>query len=388
MWSRLELGWFKCFERLDLPLSRLTLLSGRNASGKSTIIQSLTLLAQTLLDGEHGEVLVLDGSLCSLGTAADVAAELYAQGRFSIALSSEDGTCRWTFKLVDKQDTVVPMDEVHWQATGKSEPVVLTSGPLFPEDLQHERGFKSLRESLLGLTYLSAERLGPRETYPLGSEKQFNRVGARGERAPGLLHWYDLESVADGLRREEAPAVLCRQVEAWMRHFFPGLSMIVERVPGANLVRLSIRTSDATSFHRPQHVGYGITHILPIVTACLHARPGDVLLIENPEVHLHPWGQYEMGRFLARTAAAGAQVVLETHSDHVLNGIRIAVREKIIAPSLVALHFFGNLDADDAFPGPFVTPVLDQNGRIDRRPVGFFDQWDEALRVLLLPPRR
>lgn len=125
-----------------------------------------------------------------------------------------------------------------------------------------------------------------------------------------------------------------------MRLFFPGTSFEIKPVSNANLITIGIRTSDTTNFHRPQNVGYGLISVLPIFAACLGAKPGDLLLIENPEAHLSPSGQSEMGIFLARTAAAGIQVILETHSDHVLNGVRRAVKEKIIDEDRVAIHFF------------------------------------------------
>lgn len=97
---------------------------------------------------------------------------------------------------------------------------------------------------------------------------------------------------------------------------------------------MRLRASNATDYYRPVNVGYGLSHILPVITACLGAvgfahqekRVAPLVLVENPELHLHPAGQSAMGIFLARAAASGAQVIIETHSDHVLNGIRRAVR--------------------------------------------------------------
>ena len=150
-------------------------------------------------------------------------------------------------------------------------------------------------------------------------------------------------------------------------------------MPQANGVTLGIRTSDATDFHRPQHVGFGLSHVLPILVAALVARVGDMLLIENPEVHLHPAGQALMGRFLAEVAASGVQVILETHSDHVLNGARRAVRDAVVSPADVVLHFFRdrNLDGDQV-----VSPRVDVRGNVDFWPEGFFDQFDKDATAL------
>jgi predicted ATPase len=165
-----------------------------------------------------------------------------------------------------------------------------------------------------------------------------------------------------------------------MREFFPGCGLDVQPVPNANQVSLGLRTSDATTYHRPQDVGFGLTHVLPILTAALAANSANVLLIENPEAHLHPAGQSLMGQFLARVASAGVQVLLETHSDHVLNGVRRAVRDSMLAPHDVAIHFFQERDRAAANgSSQVVSPQIDSQGNIDHWPEGFFDQLDKDM---------
>ena len=78
---------------------------------------------------------------------------------------------------------------------------------------------------------------------------------------------------------------------------------------------------------RPTNMGFGVSYALPVITAGLLAPAGSLLVVENPEAHLHPAGQSRVGRFLAHLAASGVQVVAETHSDHVLNGVRLAAVE-------------------------------------------------------------
>ena len=165
-----------------------------------------------------------------------------------------------------------------------------------------------------------------------------------------------------------------------MNRFFPGCELTVEKVPQANAVTLGLRTSKSTEFHRPIHTGFGLTQILPIVVAALSANKDDLLLIENPEMHLHPAGQAAMGEFLAEVAAAGVQVILETHSDHVLNGIRRAVKRDALSPDDAALHFFRlrKEEESDGF-AQVQSLVLDRDGNIDAWPEGFFDQFDKDM---------
>jgi len=108
--------------------------------------------------------------------------------------------------------------------------------------------------------------------------------------------------------------------------------------------------------------------------AALSADKGDIILVENPEVHLHPAGQAHMGQFLADVSRAGIQVILETHSDHVLNGIRRSVRAKRVTPEHVAIHFFRPRSSEAA---QVISPIIDTSGNLDTWPEGFFDQFDK-----------
>ena len=159
-----------------------------------------------------------------------------------------------------------------------------------------------------------------------------------------------------------------------MSRLFPGCEIDLQQAPRANAVTLGLRTSNATEFHKPVHTGFGLTQVLPIVVAALSATKGDIILIENPEVHLHPAGQAIMGQFLSEVAGAGIQVIVETHSDHVLNGVRRAVKARRLDSEQVAIHFF-RPPSDDAPQA--LSPALDDSGNIDDWPDGFFDQFDK-----------
>ena len=162
-----------------------------------------------------------------------------------------------------------------------------------------------------------------------------------------------------------------------MRRFFPGCGLQIDPIPHANAVRLGLRTSSGTDFHRAVNTGFGITQILPLIVAAMSARKGDLLLVENPEVHLHPAAQAAMGEFLAEVAAAGVQVVVETHSDHVLNGVRRAVKCERLPADEVALHFFRPRDEVREDGSQVESPAIDHRGNVDAWPEGFFDQFDK-----------
>ena len=372
MLTRLDLEHFKCFELLRLPLGRLTLLSGSNASGKSSALQALVLLHQTMKSAEWSTRLMLNGGELQLGTVTDVVDKVTGRRWFAVGLVDDDRPVRWMFEVDDRRDMSAYVADVDVDGTPHTDPTSLHF--LLPVDQEPED--EDLARRMRQLTYLTAERLGPREVYPLEDPSITQSVGPRGERTVSLLHWGRDERVLDDLVLPDAPPTRLRQVEARMREFFPGCALEVQQVPQANGVTLGLRTSDATDFHRPIHVGFGLTQVLPVVVAALSAQPGDLLLIENPEVHLHPAGQALMGGFLSTVAAAGIQVLLETHSDHVLNGVRRAVKSDVLEPADVCVHFFRDreLDGDQV-----INPTIDADGNLDGWPDGFFDQFDKDM---------
>ena len=391
MITRIDLKTFKCFETLRLPVGPLTLLSGINASGKSSILHSLVLLHQTMQENEWSIRIMLNGNVVRLGTVTDVVDQVNGRNSFEIGLVDDLVSCLWSFSG-NRSEMSLEVEAVDVDGNIARRPHNLQF--LLPQSAG--KSALSLVGRIRDLTYITAEREGPREVYPL--EDQYagirarqediaegrptpeqvmvTRVGSRGENAVSVLYRGRDETVADELRLPGSTPTLLHQVGARLSTFFPGCAVDVQQVPNASVITLGIRISEATGFLRPIHCGFGITQILPIVVAALSVPKGSLLLIENPEVHLHPAGQALMGQFLADVTHAGIQVIVETHSDHVLNGIRRAVKSGRVPAGDVVLHFFR---ARSAGVPQALTPTMDSSGSVEVWPEGFFDQFDKDM---------
>lgn len=373
MLTRIDLRHFKCFETLKLPLRPLTLLSGGNAAGKSSVIQAFALLHQTMREHEWSQRLMLNGSAVRLGTVADVVDQVHGSRECGIELLDTKTSCRWTF-TGEREDMTMAISRVGVDGGEQRDPAHLRN--LLPAS--HENG--PLAHRIRGLTYLTAERLGPREQYQLLDPHGVSLVGPQGEYAVSVLYSGRDLRVLEGLVVAGVPPTRLQQVQGRMAQLFPGCVLAIDRVPRVNAVTLGLRTSPDTDFQRPVHTGFGLTQALPIVVAVLSADAGDLLLIENPEVHLHPAGQAQMGQFLAAAAGAGVQVLVETHSDHLLNGVRRSVKGGTLASEGVALHFFRPRQTGSTAAEPQVlSPTIDPEGNIDVWPDGFFDQFDKDM---------
>ena len=371
MITRIDIEYFKCFELLKLPLSSLTLLSGSNASGKSSVLQTLVLLHQTMREYEWSTRLMLNGTAIRLGTVSDVIDQVHGRHMFKLSIIDNEITYHWEF-TGERDEMSISTDRVSVGEKTVKEPKALRY--LLPTS--EEKITSSLTNRLRRLTYITAERLGPREVYTMDDPQDATIVGSNGEHAVSLLYSGRDESVLDKLTLPEISPTRLRQTSERMRTFFPGCSLDIKQVPHTNVVTLGVRTSDSTEFLRPIHAGFGITQILPIVVATLSAAEGDIILIENPEVHLHPAGQALMGQYLADVARAGIQVIVESHSDHILNGIRRSVKASRLNAEEVTIHFFKPRNLEEP---QVVSPQLDKSGNIDTWPEGFFDQFDKDM---------
>ena len=379
MIRQLELRHFKCFERLALPLRPLTVLSGANAAGKSTVVQPLLLLHQTMLDHEWSPRLALNGRAARLGTVEDVVDRVHGRGGFQVGMEhSERGTrIEWSF-LGERSDISMRVRQVRVDGDDRlSGAGDVRLRYLLPVDHLPEAA-RLLTDQLRSLVHLGAERIGPRDTYPLGDTALTCEVGPTGARVPGLLYASRDEHVLPDLALSGISGTRLRQVEGRMGHFFPGCRVEVEKVPRASAVMVRLGTSAAMDLHTPTHTGFGLTRVLAVVVVALSLGQGELLVVENPEVHLHPAGQARMGGFLSQVAAAGVQVIIETHSDHLLNGIRRAVKTGTLSSEEVALHFFRAPEPEGAESAAQVeSPIMDPDGRLDSWPDGFFDQFDK-----------
>ena len=316
-----------------------------------------------------------------LGTAADVIDQVEGRKSCEIGLHDADTEYRWKFVREHREMSLaverIFIDGEERYGTQHPEALqhLLPIGSVTPETRNDDFTLRMRR-----LSYLTAERIGPREVYPLEHFEFSPVVGAKGEHTVSVLVSSSDEAVLEQLALDGVPRNCLRQVEARMKEFFPGFELAISPIALANAVTLGLRTSKGTEHHRPINTGFGLTQVLPIVVAALCTKARDLLLIENPEVHLHPSGQASMGEFLAEVAVAGAQVILETHSDHVLNGIRRAVKKGILSADDAALHFFSpRVESSLEGPPQVQSPLLDSDGNIDSWPDGFFDQFDKDM---------
>jgi predicted ATPase len=162
-------------------------------------------------------------------------------------------------------------------------------------------------------------------------------------------------------------------VNAWLSYIIDGVTIVPVKDSETHTARIAVENTFSKGRPIfPTNTGFGISYSLPIIVSCLLARKGAFLIIENPEAHLHPSAQSKLGLFLGVMANSGVKILLETHSDHIINGIQIAVAEKKINYELVSLNFFSYQENSTQ---PEVQRInLKKMGELTDWPKGFFDQ--------------
>ncbi|MFB8773245.1 AAA family ATPase [Streptomyces broussonetiae] len=384
MITELTLVNFKAFRRITLPLGPLTLLTGLNSSGKSSVLQALAMIRQSYDAGELRGIgqypesvdgFLLNSELVQLGTAQDVLHEDFARARELEELIGRP-TPPYVACLIKQEGTLYG-----WGATyDSSQPDQDMMAVWMPPE--------TAPIAYNPFQYLHADRITPAVTYPRSHHIAIARgfLGVRGEHTVNYLrhHAEDLVDAPPLWHPRAISPQLLDLANAWMQELCPGVNLQASAIEGTDYVRLSYGFGgtagiSATRRRRPTNVGFGLTYALPVVIACLTARPDSLILLENPEAHLHPRGQSRLAALLSATAATGAQLVVETHSDHVLNGVRLAVKQERLRPERAVVHYFRGNGAGTEV----VSPRIDKDGMIEQWPEGFFDEWESSLDQLL-----
>ena len=379
MINKLTIKNFKIHKSLTLDLSNLTILAGQNSSGKSAILQALLLLRQSYIQGRIYESLQLQGDLCNIGLVDDAICEYADDDTIEFTLQTEEKTVQWQYAIPDNN--------------GFKDMIPIVSPDRNMVDFED-----AMRLFGKKFHYISAARKGPQESYPLNTatveiNNQLSTKLGECDLVAHYLHYYGVENntvVNEALRFDDIESpYLIPQVSAWERLVSAGVNVNVQKEGKSFVMKYSYTKKGdfvASKEYSATNVGYGLSYALPIIVALLTAEPNSLLLIENPEIHLHPQGQSALAQLIARAAQMGAQIIIETHSDHIINGVLKATKlfengKKGIDKNLTRIY---QCKKDEETQLSLMEPIrIIGDGKIDRQPDDFFDQIDKDLEFLM-----
>jgi predicted ATPase len=363
MISKITLKNFKCFREQTFELGKLNVFCGENGVGKSSTIQSLLITREANQCAEDNVFVRLNGLYnLDLGEVLDV---------FHTNPSSE--LIEFLLTIAGIQHSISASAD-----RTKAENTFLNFDQFAPVNA---KCFQSRKTGYF--TYLSPEREGPRDLQRIQSVPSDHlQLGHGGEFSAEVLQANERVTVREALLHsktdvsKEANKWFRVQLEQWMNDIFPNVEIKTVSSPGTNAIGLRLKKGGIEAdWLKPTNIGFGISYCLPILLGGLMSKEGGILIVDSPEAHLHPKSQSQVAQFLAVVAKSGVQVLIETHSDHIINGVRLAVARDDITTKDVKIHFLavGGSGAEN------LPITVTENGSLSKWPPGFFDQIEKDL---------
>ncbi len=401
---------FKLYKKdINIPLNSMNLFTGVNGRGKSTALQVFLLLSQSAQINRATNKIFLNGDNVSLGSFDDIKNKenLYSE-QVRFGFDFEDFSIDYFMHNNKADASELFIDKINLKSSSIQYEFNRKDGlyidDKYPEsknilfDLFLNNPISNIKElssitnkiNLTNIHYVSADRIGPRNYYQNQSLNHFVSVGALGENAVNVLYQKgdDLinEDILEAYSQMFSEDIndLSRTVEDnvnyWIDKIFQGARVRVEPIKGEDLLKLRINSDGKGGYFKPTNVGYGFSYSLPIIIAGLIAKPDEILIVENPEAHLHPCAQSIISKFLSIIASTGVQVIVESHSEHILNGIRIAVKDGFVTKDDVNVLYFDHKENKSDL---YERIKIDDEGGINNWPPNFFDQATRDLNYLL-----
>lgn len=343
MLQKLIVKRFKSIENAILNLKRLNLLVGANSAGKSSAIQALMLALDNSEVGKKEEPC----SMVHIRISSFNELRSYVLNAKSFEIQLNDAI----FDFRSRDDAMMQT------MVSRTTDADVTS---------------------VNLLYLPAMRNADLSRTNINSAPRLNPLGKNGEYVIDYFYTHRLDVLPSELIFDKNLETLEGQVNYWLNRL-TGYSMQVSM--NGSEYQVYFEDSTHKKLLNPMHVGTGISFIAELLIVCLAAKKDDLIIIENPEIHLHPSAQAAIMDFLAMIAVNGdSQIMVESHSDHLFNGIRRLLHDKKLKVEEVSVY---NFKRDGRGITAAQEVKLSQTGGILEYIPGMFDQFDEDLDAIL-----
>lgn len=350
----LEINNLKCIKNMQMECRNLNVLIGTNSSGKSTIQQALLLVGQNLETVEG-----INGKLVEFGNFEDAKCIYSAEKELKVVIENNNKSFIET-KMVLSSDNETYL--VHTESGSEQE---------------FEEWKKCFNIKKRGLQYLSCHRIGPRRAYQKNMTLD-DVIGIDGEYAMSYLNQHGRDIVEPEMCKGKTDFTLLGQMNWWLSYIMDS-TIMTESISGMDLIKVSYQMNDMENI-RPGNIGAGISYLIPILVMCLSAPERGVIIIENPEIHLHPSAQAKVCEFLYFIAGGDRQIFVETHSDHIFNGFRVGMATGNMQEERLNIQF---VYLNEQHLAEAIRVKIGKRGRIENQRKDLFDQFDLDLSKMI-----
>ena len=377
MIKELQIQNFKCFQQsIPFEFSKLNLLTGINGRGKSSLLQTFLVLSQSASRNPDLRKLVINDELLNLGNFDDIKNSDTPRGENIHFNFKFDSPFIDEVKIQYAENPDQPLEAECVNIEIKSQGRTVN---LEPKKKQWDDIVLTFAELIKKIHFVSADRLGPVKYVDKNNLPEFVHVGPRGEHSINILaNSLNLANVNELLYKGNDAKSVIQQTVEWMSYILEGAKIDIGGKEKESSVLYMLLNNKSNSYaYKPANVGFGYSYILPLIVTGLIAKPGETIIIENPEAHLHPRAQSKISEFFARVASCGIQVFIESHSEHILNGLRVsALNPEInIKHDELVIHYF-----NESFTSEKLS--INEKGKIANWPSGFFDQQEIDLSTI------
>lgn len=400
MLKRVGFDNFKCLSGKTFDLDKVNVFTGYNGRGKSSVMQAILMLSQSVRKDDMNSLshLHVNGDFVKLGDFDELLSDpdKYKFSLDMILSNSTDHAVHLRYDMTDDYK-VGQLDECiidHVNYFDKASSMPLEGA------VKENEGTGDLKQLPIylynqffsqNLHYVAADRKGPVKFVERDEIPDVFRVGADGSRTINTLSAYKdkVSRLMNLYEDDNSEHDLQEAVSMWVNEIMHGGSVSVVgnatrsideqgNSKKSTILKLDFGVKNDGHTYPSYHVGFGYSYILSIVVTALIAKENDIVIVENPEAHLHPEAQTRLTFLLAKLGARGVQVFVETHSEHVISGFRLAAlkKEYALKNEDVRIFFF---DYDFSM----IPLRIETNGKIPGWPDRFFDQYQKELAEIL-----
>ena len=357
MLKHIHLENFKAQQDTDLDFSKINVLTGFNSTGKTTVIQSLAFIKQSLQKKE----LSFNDYLLRLGDYREVVSrhDTDLPIRVSVTLGESDEEVRYSLdvSMGGVVETFAVGGDVGWQWDSRTDGAVEASGRLFfpiaaggygggvflssdPAKTMQEQ--KRAMEWFENMLYLSSNRGFTKYNYPLLAGKPtVEDISNRTGDSSALEEWLSNLIVYRINEAKRYPAMEEQLKRMTNRLSSLGVEISPYVMSGPSVV---IDLAESGMWVSAVNSGYGVNQSVASIVLGSLSESGSLVMIEEPETHLHPRFQRTMAQILADFTKEGKQVLLTSHSDHVLQEMRKLVLDGVVPEEDVKIYHFAKED--------------------------------------------